>query len=356
MDSLARLVVHVEEAIRLSRDETDLASLRLGLMLFDAAAELLLHRSAVYFLAEDSIEQQTLNRYQNDVVHLQKTINQSDDGDQALLNSLQMVQTKVAEQEGIVLDTKRRERIERRFKDKAQFVVEKTGALPSSALAVMKKLHRYRNDTYHQDTLRPATLAASTQIYGHIVLDLMTALKPKGGTESRFLPPRLAKYFPEDAGLHEVISEGQSRIADALRREHSMVLDRGLAEALALHAIDRLDQLDEIVSSVASYLSSTSTLSEEWTPEATLHYVQLDVPPIWTARDAEAQDVPIRGKHLRDWRMRAEDLGSESDAINAFEKFSRIEDEVDQIETELHREARIIDEYEDREFRRSRGN
>ena len=43
MDSLERLVVHVEEAVRFGTMNDD-PHLRLGLMLLDGAAELLLHR------------------------------------------------------------------------------------------------------------------------------------------------------------------------------------------------------------------------------------------------------------------------------------------------------------------------
>jgi hypothetical protein len=43
VDSLERLVVHVEEAVRLGCMNDD-PHLRLGLMMLDSAAELLLHR------------------------------------------------------------------------------------------------------------------------------------------------------------------------------------------------------------------------------------------------------------------------------------------------------------------------
>src|SRR4051794_35335838 len=44
MERLERLVIHVEEALRLARYE-DEAHLRLALMLLDSAAELILHRA-----------------------------------------------------------------------------------------------------------------------------------------------------------------------------------------------------------------------------------------------------------------------------------------------------------------------
>lgn len=60
MERLARLVVHVEEALRLARYE-DEPHLRLALMLLDSAAELILHRSVQ--LRFTTVKSQLLNTY-----------------------------------------------------------------------------------------------------------------------------------------------------------------------------------------------------------------------------------------------------------------------------------------------------
>jgi hypothetical protein len=63
VDRLERLVVHVEEALRLAREPRE-AHQRLALMLLDSAAELILHRTCQGERTYEHMQRQVLEMYQ----------------------------------------------------------------------------------------------------------------------------------------------------------------------------------------------------------------------------------------------------------------------------------------------------
>ena len=63
VERIERLVVHVEEAIRLG-SSSDIPRLRLSLLLLDSAAELMLHRETSYLLASETTSAQLLQKLQ----------------------------------------------------------------------------------------------------------------------------------------------------------------------------------------------------------------------------------------------------------------------------------------------------
>lgn len=110
MERLERLSVHVREAVRLA-NSANAAELRLALMLFDSAAELMMHRAVETELAFNSIARQTL----------QTARTHSQESEMAR----QHFEETIASLSRSVVSEKRQARIERHFGSKIEFLLER---------------------------------------------------------------------------------------------------------------------------------------------------------------------------------------------------------------------------------------
>jgi hypothetical protein len=147
----------MQEAVRLARKTTD-AELRVALILLDSAAELLMHR-----LATDCVEQRrwaesTVDHYR----HLWARF--------GIRDRHQMQQ--LVDAEARILSKSRVKKIDREFDAKADLIVEE-GLLSDGQARCLKKLHQYRNATYHRDHLRSRTLLTSVRIYVYVAFQMM---------------------------------------------------------------------------------------------------------------------------------------------------------------------------------------
>ena len=149
VDSLERLVVHVEEAVRLGCMDDD-PHLRLGLMMLDSAAELLLHR-------ECDSRLRWAGQYRELVRGAEEW--RIATGEE-LSSAAGLRESAVA--------AARCKRIDRDFGAKCEYLAG-LGVLAEPRARVLTKLHKYRNEAYHRDRLRLGTLASATRIYVYLV-------------------------------------------------------------------------------------------------------------------------------------------------------------------------------------------
>jgi hypothetical protein len=164
VDRLERLVVHVEEALRLVRQPGE-AHQRLALMLLDSAAELLLHRACQGERRFEHVHRQLLELYQ------------AGEAGGRPLDAEE--QARKIDLEGRLPTAKESKQIDRLFDAKAEFL-EKRGVLNSAQVRVLRKLHLYRNEVYHRDTLRSGSLHSAVRIYSYLVCTLMRDLRTQG--------------------------------------------------------------------------------------------------------------------------------------------------------------------------------
>lgn len=304
---------------------------RLSLLLFDSAAELMLYRETDYRLQWEEM------LWGGELAALE----QHEARTGALHPSL--VERK-RELEARVTPAGRRERIEREFPAKVAFL-EADGMIPSATLRVLRKLHQYRNEAYHRDELRPATLTTAVRIYGYIVLvmmrDLPVHMMAWGGDGA---PPVIGKYF--EGGEVPFGTDVQSRIAEALLERYAVDPQGDVKAALSAHLIDRLDEFEEILSDSAQTVSELRD-NPEWSAETVLHLVQLDAreDPFMTVQQIGATSVKVNRRQLRSWRSRAGGLVAQTELVKAFGRFADIEDEFEWIEEAAFDLSRSIDRH-----------
>jgi hypothetical protein len=142
-----------------------------------------------------------------------------------------------------VVSVRRQKRIEREFDSKAEYLVERS-EIDHQTARVLKKLHQYRNETYHRDQLRSEVLDSAVTIYAVLTCDLMRRLTPTVFSALP-VPPILAKYEPHLGS--RIDFDSQSEIADHLERANGLDEPLAIGQALSDHVVARLDEMLEML-------------------------------------------------------------------------------------------------------------
>lgn len=291
--------------------------LRLGLMLLDGAAELLLHRECQ--------------------AHLQWA--------ERARQGRRMVGRAMAET-GIGptwYRNPRREpsrppntrKIDQVFGAKCDYLVD-LGELPEPLSRVLKKLHKYRNKAYHRDQIRLGTLASATRIYAYLVCALMQNFPLRSVWVTSRRPAWLVRYLHEDESVTDLLmAEGlHARIATRLLADAGVVPPFGLGKALSQHFCDRLDAVKESAEKAARFFRRSGQ-DEGWDWQAALIRAQLDQPDpqrVMSSAEVRSADVRNRPARLSQWRTKGEALASQDDDLAAFASFADLEDAFETLE------------------------
>jgi hypothetical protein len=320
VESLERLVVHVEEAVRLAT-MADESHLRLGLMLLDSAAELMMYRECERRLQMDAISPHTLHE-------IEQYCQATGDGAEALPRLRQMAAAQASQ----------RKRVSRDFSAKCDYLLE-LGLLPGPHARVLKKLHRYRNETYHRDHVRRATLESAARIYIYLVCTMMKVFTGHIMSYPPEPPVGLIKYLPPGVRgldlLHGKWWGLQPQIASQLLTESGITRTSQLGTLLAQHVAARIDGIESLADHAAFYFCSPGT-DLGWDLEAVLGLAQLaprpDLAHLPSSDQARTAAVPVSPAQLARWRADAEALASQPDDLTAFAAFADLEDAFEPVE------------------------
>lgn len=181
MERLERLVVHIEEALRQGREKGE-PQLRLALLLLDSAAELILHRAVQAKLTWQHVDAQMLAALDR----AQAQGAQLSDEDRA----------RQAELRKKVLSKSQRRTLKRNFDAKAEYLVAQ-GDLPVATARALRKVHEYRNEAHHRDTVRAGSLRSAVDIYSYLVCTLLRDLNTMGPMVALGVPAGLRRYLGE---------------------------------------------------------------------------------------------------------------------------------------------------------------
>jgi hypothetical protein len=322
------LVVHVEEAIRFGTAE-DEPHLRLGLMMIDSAAELMMYRETDYLLRWDAKYEEWLKRAEEALAHGR--------GDQKYVDKLR----------GMVFSKTQRNKIERDFNAKCDLLVRES-IIDVAQARVLKKLHEYRNETYHRDELRPATLASATRIYIYLVCTMMATMPVHGMSLSSPSPPDVLKKYLAAGGVgFGDCLDIQARIGRKLLAATGVDKPIKLGEELAEHATYRLDEIEEMIEDCVSFFNEMN--SRGWDFLSVLGMIQAPEPddPFdhlrRTVDDYRKWARPVNKAKFRAWRKDAAKLAAETDDLTAFAAFADLEDAFEPIEQQVMKLALDVD-------------
>jgi hypothetical protein len=184
MEQLELIVVQLEEAKGMI-EKGRVAHLRLAFILLDSVTELILHRTVQFTLWDQEMLTGLLSTYKQLAVG----------GHAEAAAEVEAIEAKIISKAEL-------NKIDHNFDAKVAFLVER-GALDAALGPVLNKLHKYRNEMYHRDKLRPDVIKPATLIYfdsACAALDSYRQLYMACGSPSD-LGPELKRYAVAEGPL-----------------------------------------------------------------------------------------------------------------------------------------------------------
>jgi hypothetical protein len=227
--------------------------------------------------------------------------------------------------------------------------LQERGCIEVTEGRVLRKLHRYRNELYHRDTIRAETIRSACLLYFDLVCSLFERLRQFGlNTFVKTPPPLLAKYLPPevDWGL-----PSPEMIAAHLRAGLD-IDDSTLQQTLIAHLTSRLDDLDASIAYAERALFAVMLKLAPDGPwrEVVIRLAQVhedhDLPP--SIDDLLKLKLRYGLGDLSKWRASVERMYELDDKLSLFAAYADIEDEfepfevyVDDLTERLHYEEQM---------------
>ena len=301
------LTVQLREAKRLMLSDSS-AHLRVAYILFDNAAEVIMHRSVYPVLIENDFYATLLRRW-NEIVKENPT-------PEAFEKREEIV--------ALVIPPKKINEIDKDFTAKANFLVARDKMDRSHALA-LKRLHEYRNEMYHRDHIRHDVIQTVTYMYFELVCTLLESYDKT--TAHPYIGPRI---ILDPVSRSENISPPADLLAAELRDGFDVAWRQTISN-LKENLIDRIVKViaaafivtmvfKDVDEDLAIKLAQTFRASPTDSPEL-LRQLKFPYKYQWADLDR--------------WLKRAEKLNPNSDRIAFFNSYAVLEREFEPCESDM---------------------
>ncbi|WP_460889028.1 hypothetical protein [Promicromonospora xylanilytica] len=240
--------------------------------------------------------------------------------------------------EGAVTSKQRRKSIDRSFGDKIDFLVEKD-KLPEDLAPVLKKLHDYRNETYHRDQHRVEVIRPAVLIYFDAACTVLDHYEPLAMSYSNPLGPELARFEDDLLGRQSPFDLPR-RAAKQLRKEVGLDL-AAVRAALVEHLLERLDDLESGLTYIEENITGGAI------PGDGIRSMQIedgDIEAIFDSQTLRSRKYPLTMKDVESWIERATAMQSMDDKHALFAELASLEDSFEELERNVREAVWQIDE------------
>lgn len=320
MKQLELVIVQFEEVKRLI-EVGRVPQLRLAFILLDSAVELIMHRQTQDALALEHWDFRRLENYRR----------AEDDG-----RGNELIRAEIKELEGQVTSKGKRKKVERSFPDKIDFLVER-GSLPNEVGPVLKRLHEYRNETYHRDHHRLEVIRPAVLIYFDTACTVLSTYSP-GSVANEDTGPELDRFIEGFNGRYDPFDLPE-RAANKLREEVGLDLDV-VRDALTKHLLGRLEELEENIRYVEGFF-------HDLLPGDALRIIQVaeyDIDAIFNRDVMRSRTYPHDEGDFVTWRERAAALSGIAEKHALFTEFAAIETSFEELERQALSSVEQIDD------------
>jgi hypothetical protein len=247
------------------------------------------------------------------------------------------------------LTVKEKRGIDRNFEDKVHYMVSRARALDAALASPLLHLHRYRNEAYHRNSIRPPTLRTACLILFEINCEILLGV-PR--SHMSYSSDGDYTWLKECFGVERYMSSEQlQQIVISLRV--TLIPDAAdvsalLAEYLENRFADFFGQLRYIAENLQSITDEVGALAEAYSyrdsrvkfPDGEIPKSKLERQPIAWIREREQLISTVRKAGTR---------------IEAFERFAVLERNLEPIETAVEDLVVEIDNYIDMQVDIMRG-
>lgn len=322
MQQLELIVVQLEEAKGMI-EKGRMAHLRLAFILLDSVTELILHRTVQSELWDQEVLVGLLSTYKQLEAH----------GSAEAAAEVEAIEARIISKSEL-------NKIDRNFDAKVDFLVER-GVLDAAIAPVLEKLHKYRNEMYHRDKLRPEVIKPATLIYFDSACTVLTSyrhLYTLYGSPSE-LGPELRRYAVADGPLSFVRQDLPQRIAAQLRHEVGLDLPQ-VRRALVQYLNARLDEMRDGLTFIEDNLGLPHLV-----PGDALRLVQANLTATTTLEQVRGRTYPYSKKDLERWRSLVSALESIDDKHHLVREYAGIEDAFEPLEQKIEKAVRDLDRH-----------
>ena len=315
------VLFQLDEARRYVEDGR-LERLRLGLLLLDNALEIQLNRQIKADLAYEKSKEQLREK----ILEIPR-----DDPPTDLQSYLAWTPRTPA----------KKERIDRFFDEKIDYLVRRTHRLDSRLAGPLKRLHKYRNEAYHGAKVRKETIRTAAILLIELNCQLLLSLPETltsyaSGDDYSWLKERFdiepARLLGDRVTLARILDEIRSGI---------LPTDEVFVTALTEHIDSRFEELDDALDSLVTDTSIPDR-------EAVLTFSQ------YLSETGDRCFDPVilrtfpakyRLNSVDQLRKKISQISAAQNRLDAFSKFSSIEKELEPIEAVVYSLARAVDEW-----------
>jgi hypothetical protein len=322
MRRLELTVVQLEEAKRFIQTDR-IPYLRLALLLLDNAAEVLMHRAI-----QDEL---TYSEWYSQMAASLRSIPQEEAEKRRLLS----------ESEPKIILGKRQQSFDRYFNEKVNFLSQERQHISMPVARVLKHIHDYRNEAYHNDRVRPDSIRPAVLILFDVACTLLATLPLHsttwhGGDSEAWLERYgFSRY-------HYAANDIQTSISDALRVDLPLEVE-GVRAALTAHLRSRLDGIEESIDFIID--NAQPDRSREEVLKAVQYWNADRSRTPWSFGEQSLSQFPPRytPASIEEWRREVSALEGVADKLELFNWFADIEDEFEPLEGLLNEVAGLID-------------
>ncbi|MEV7471655.1 hypothetical protein AB0O20_34945 [Streptomyces kronopolitis] len=336
MKRLELVIVQFEEVKRLI-EVGRVPQLRLAHILLDSAVELIMHRmaEAVFHAERLDFNRLVQLRRLEAMRKSDKPLNRlfgaegpSDDVLRAEIQRLGEVVTSV---------TQRKKTTE--FGKRIDFLVGKK-KLPEDLAPVLKKLHDYRNETYHRDQHRVEVIRSAVLIYFDAACTVLDHYQPGMLIGDGSPGPELARFQDGTSFSRQNPFELPQQVAKQLREGVGLDLE-AVRTALVDHLLGRLDDLESGLAYIEENIPSGAI------PGDGVRSMQIeddDLEAIFDTQVLRSRKYPLTMKDVRSWIDRATAMEGMGDKHALFAEFAALEDAFEDLEQKVRKAVWGIDE------------
>lgn len=197
----------------------------------------------------------------------------------------------------------------------------------------IRRLHKYRGDTYHKDQVREATLRSSVLIYFYLLGILLRDLSP---TMSRMAhrgeAERVAARLNIPVELAESGHSAQEALAESLLADTDL-LSANIVQTLAENSVDRLDVMDEDLDYIEEFMNGGPSSGAR--REDIMRIAQSEE-PLLTREQLRGRSFPVTAESFVAWRSQARSIGTHAGPLSAFHAYAELESAMQPFERQLH--------------------
>lgn len=333
MERLVLIVCQLEESKRFIKTD-DVAYLRMALLLLDNASEVLMYRAVVDALQNDDI-------YDHMFSYARERMPKEEYEKFKAGTSYELI------------PKSKLKAILRYYDEKVDFLIEREN-LEEAVGDVLKSMHRYRNEAYHRDVVRKATIKPAVILLYELVCHLLETLNPggmsysSGDNWSEFCQKyKLDNYM-------SVMHGGLEKIVASLR--DSMALScTDLGKLFSEHVHDRIEDMGESLEFIIKNTTGADDLADEL--KRIQYWKKYERLPIKKEDQDEFDHYSPKYsiESFSEWKRAADALLEEREKLEVFNKFSKIEAALEPLEEMISEVAGLVDQAIQAEIDRIRG-